>query len=120
MKEKREDRLGARSLLAAAALCQGLAVQAAVPAPAFDVAYRAWDVVTDIARHNRDPGIGGECAKTFRPFVVPGLRRQTRPEQDVAAAACYDTARSVCANRRFQRTAEMAGKCLEFSAPPAR
>jgi hypothetical protein len=98
----------------AAILWHGAAAQPALPAPGFDVAYRAWDVVTDIARHNRDPGISGDCGKTFRPFVIPGLRRQTRQEQDIAAAACYDTARSVCANRRLQRTTEMARKCEEF------
>jgi hypothetical protein len=97
-----------------AMLCQGAAAQPAAPAPAFDVAYRAWDVVTDIGRHNRASDISGDCGKTFRPFVVPGLRRQTREEQDVAAAACYATARSVCANLRLQRTAEMARKCEEF------
>ena len=98
----------------AAILCQGVAAQPAPAAPAFDVAYRAWDVVTDIARHNRAPEISGECGKTFRPFVIPGLRRQTRQEQDLAAAACHDTARSVCANARLQRTPEMARKCEEF------
>ena len=97
-----------------AMVCHGVAAQPASPAPAFDVAYRAWDVVTDIARHNRDPNISGDCGKTFRPFVIPGLRPQTKQEQDVAAAACYAAARSACANGRLQRTNEMARKCEEF------
>ncbi|HSV83845.1 MAG TPA: hypothetical protein VLK85_32000 [Ramlibacter sp.] len=99
------------SSLVAALLCHGVAAQ---PAPDFAVAYRAWDAVTDIARHNRDPNISGECGKTFRPFVIPGLKAQTRQEQDLAAAACLHTARSVCANARLQRTADMARKCEEF------
>ncbi|RYY93923.1 MAG: hypothetical protein EOO24_25795 [Comamonadaceae bacterium] len=102
--------------------------QVAAPAPAFDVAYRAWDVVTDIARHNRSPGLAGECAATFRPFVIPGLKRQTPQEQDVAATACVAAARSACADGRLQRTGAMAAACEEFrspgpgavSAPPAR
>jgi hypothetical protein len=106
-------RLAALPLLAAL-LGQGAAAQPASPAPPFDVAYRAWDAVTDIARHNRDSGISGECGRTFRPFVIPGLKRQTREEQDLAARACHETARSVCANLRLQRTAEMARKCEEF------
>ncbi|HEX2544467.1 MAG TPA: hypothetical protein VHL79_06295 [Ramlibacter sp.] len=90
------------------------ATAAAQPAPAFDVAYRAWDAVTDMARHNRDPRISGECGKTFRPFVSPGLKAQTRQEQDVAAAACYAAARSACSDARLQRTGDMAKKCQEF------
>ena len=101
------------SAVLAAAVCHGVAAQAAPP---FDVAYRAWDAVTDIARHNRAPDIGGECAKTFRPFVTPALRRQSREEQDLAAAACVAAARSACANERLQRTADMARKCEEFKA----
>jgi hypothetical protein len=101
-------------MLLAAILCQGVAAQPAAPAPPFDVAYRAWDAVTDFARHNRDPSIGGECARTFRPFVIPGLKRQTREEQDQAAIACHAAARAVCANARLQRTVEMARKCEEF------
>lgn len=101
-------------LLVVVIRCGGVAAQAAAAAPAFDVAYRAWDVVTDLARHNRAPEISGECGKTFRPFVIPGLRRQTPQQQDVAAAACYETARFVCANRGLQRTPNMAKKCEEF------
>ena len=97
-----------------ALLCQPVAAQPATAVPPFDVAYRAWDAVTDIARHNRAPEISGECGKTFRPFVIPGLKRQSRQEQDVAAQACYDTARAICGNRKLQRTAEMAKKCEEF------
>lgn len=105
-----------RSALAvlAAIVCHGAAAQPASPAPAFDVAYRAWDAVTDIARHNGNPGLGGECARTFRPFVIPGLKRQTREEQDLAATACYTAARSLCADTRLQRTTEMTRKCEEF------
>jgi hypothetical protein len=102
------------SAILAAAVYHGACAEPAAPAPAFDVAYRAWDAVTDIARHNRDPGLSGECGKTFRPFVIPGLKRQTRQEQDLAAAACHAAARSVCANGRLQRTPEMARKCEEF------
>lgn len=98
----------------AAVLLQGVSAQPASPAPAFDVAYRAWDAVTDIARHNRDAGLGGECGKTFRPFVIPGLKRQGKEEQDAAARACHAAAKSVCANPRLQRTPEMARKCEEF------
>lgn len=101
----------------AAFLGHGAAAQSAPP---FDVAYRAWDAVTDIARHNREPALGGECAKTFRPFVTPALRRQTREEQDLAATACFAAARSVCANARLQRTADMARKCEEFTPVPSR
>lgn len=98
----------------AAVLVQGAAAQPASPAPPFDVAYRAWDAVTDIARHNRDAGLGGECGRTFRPFVIPGLKRQGKEEQDAAARACHAAAKSVCANARLQRTPEMARKCEEF------
>ncbi|MDB5914331.1 MAG: hypothetical protein JWP22_3006 [Ramlibacter sp.] len=86
----------------------------AAAAPAFDVAYRAWDVVTDVARHNGDPRISGDCGKTFRPFVTPALRRQSKQEQETAAVACHETARAVCADRGLRRTAEMAAKCEEF------
>lgn len=105
---------GTAAALLVAVLCHGASAQPVSPVPEFDVAYRAWDAVTDIARHNRDPGISGECGKTFRPFVIPGLKRQAKQEQDLAAAACYATARSVCANTRLQRTADMARKCQEF------
>lgn len=101
-----------RTALLLLALHAGVAAQPAVPA--FDVAYRAWDVVTDIARHNRDAGIAGECGRTFRPFVIPGLKPQAKPEQDAAATACHATARAVCGNPQLQRTAEMARKCQEF------
>ena len=100
--------------IVAAILCQVEGAHSAAPAPGFDVAYRAWDVVTDIARHNRDPSISGECGKSFRPFVIPGLRRQTRQDEDLAAAACFDAARSACANGRLQRNVEIESKCKEF------
>lgn len=83
-------------------------------APPFDVAYRAWDAVTDIAKHNGDPALAGECGKTFRPFVIPGLKRQTPQEQDVAATACEAAARAVCANEKLRKTPETIGKCREF------
>lgn len=84
------------------------------PAPPFEVAYRAWDVVTELARSNGDAGISGECGKTFRPFVIPGLRRQTRQEQDVAAAACFSAARAACMNGKLRISAETGKKCEEF------
>lgn len=86
----------------------------ATAAPPFDVAYRAWDVVTELARHNSNPKISGECGKTFRPFVIPGLRRQTKQEEDVAAAACVDAAKSACMNGNLRTSAETARKCEEF------
>lgn len=96
-------------------LCHvAVAQPATAPAPAFEVAYRAWDIATDIARHNGNADISGDCGKTFRPFVIPGLRRQTRPEQDQAATACLAAARSVCSNPKLERTAEMEKKCGEF------
>jgi hypothetical protein len=103
-----------RVAAAAAILVLAPAARSAAPAPPFEVAYRAWDVVTDLARINGDPNISGECGKTFRPFVVPGLRRQTNQEQDVAAAACFHAARSACMNSQVRRSAETAKKCEEF------
>jgi hypothetical protein len=93
-------------------LAQG--AQAASPAPPFDVAYRAWEVVTELARHNGGSDIAGECGRTFRPFVIPGLRRQSRQEEDVAAAACLDAARRACTNSQLRKSAEAARKCEEF------
>ena len=95
-------------------LLQAPGAQSAAPAPAFDVAYRAWEIVTGLARSNGDPALGGECGKTFRPFVIPGLRRQNRQEQDAASAACVEAARSACGNGRLRKTAETAKKCEEF------
>ncbi len=102
--------------LAAAAMLLVLAAsaQAESPAPPFEVAYRAWDVVTDLARRNGDPNISGECRKTFQPVVVPALRRQTRQEQDMAAAACFAAAQAACANSKLKTTAETERKCQEF------
>jgi hypothetical protein len=104
-----------RSLSCAFALLAGAAcAQPAAPAPPFEVAYRAWDVVTELARLNRDPAISGECGKTFRPFVIPGLKMQSRQDQDRAAHACQEAARAACANARLQRTQDIARKCGEF------
>ena len=89
-------------------------VFSAPPAPPFDVAYRAWEVVTELARLNAQPEISGACAKTFRPFVIPGLRRQTLQEQDVAAVACVEAARAACMNSKLRTSAEIAQKCGEF------
>lgn len=89
-------------------------VQSAAPAPPFDVAYRAWDAVTELARQNRDAKISGACGTTFRPFVIPGLRRQSRQEEDVAAAACLEAARSACRNRELATSAQSTKKCEEF------
>lgn len=83
-------------------------------APPFDVAYRAWDVVTELARHNDDPTISGDCGKTFQAAVVPALRRQTRQEQDMAAAACLAAARSACMNSKLKMTAHAVRTCQEF------
>jgi hypothetical protein len=99
---------------AAAVLMLAPGAQSAEPAPSFEVAYRAWDVVTDLAKHNGDPTISGECGKTFRPFVIPGLRRQTKQEQDVAAVACFQAARSACMNSKLRKSAETTKKCEEF------
>ena len=106
-----------RSLASAAVatlLLHATGAPAAAPAPPFDVAYRAWDIVTGLAREQRDPAISGECGKTFRPFVIPGLRRQTLQEQDVAATACVDAARAACANGKLRKPAEIAKQCEEF------
>lgn len=100
--------------IAVALLALAPAAQSAPSAPPFDVAYRAWDVVTDLAKSNGDPGVSGVCGRTFRPFVIPGLRRQTQQEQDVAADACVQAARSACANAKLRRSAESAKKCEEF------
>jgi hypothetical protein len=104
------------TIAAAAVLFLVLATGArsASQAPPFDVAYRAWDVATDLARQNRDPNISGECAKTFRPFVSPGLRGQTKQEQEVAALACLESARSACMNSKLRTSADTAKKCVEF------
>lgn len=93
-------------------LAQAAHAQTAVPE--FDVAYRAWDAVTELARQQRDPSLSGECGKTFRPFVIPGLRRQTKQEQDVAAIACVRAARAACTQLRRQATGDLARKCEEF------
>lgn len=89
-------------------------VRAAAPAPPFDVAYRAWEVVTELARQHGDASVSGECGKTFRPFVIPGLRRQTAQEEDVAAAACVAAARTACTSGKLRRSAEIERKCREF------
>ena len=88
--------------------------QAVAAAPPFDAAYRAWDVVSGIARHERDPALRGVCGQTFQVAAVPALRRQTKAQQDAAAAACHQQARALCASRAAARTAAIAGKCEEF------
>lgn len=100
--------------LVALLLARAAGAQAAPPAASFEVAYRAWDVVTELARSNGDATISGECGKTFRPFVIPGLRMQNRQEQDKAASACVAQARAVCADVRVRKTAEEGKKCGEF------
>ncbi|MEJ8835337.1 hypothetical protein [Ramlibacter sp. AN1133] len=94
--------------------CEAVAAPAPAPAPAFDVAYRAWDIVTELAREHRDANISGECGRTFRPFVIPGLRMQGRQDQDRAATACQEAARAACADARLRRSAEVTKKCEEF------
>ena len=103
-----------RAAAAAVILVLAPGARSAPPAPPFDVAYRAWEVVTELARHNRDPNISGNCGKTFRPFVIPGLRGQTKPEQEVAAVACVAAARSACMNSKLRTSADTAKKCDEF------
>jgi hypothetical protein len=90
------------------------AAQPAADAPPFDVAYRAWDIVTDLSKQRRDPAIAGECGKTFRPFVIPGLKQQARQDQDAAARACVAAARSACANPALTRDGDVAKRCEEF------
>jgi hypothetical protein len=111
---ERTTRFMAACAAAAAFLQPCLVVHAASSVPPFEVAYRAWEVVTQLTRRHGAPAISGECGKTFRPFVVPGLRRQTKQEQDVAASACVQAARAACANATLRATAEIAGKCEEF------
>jgi hypothetical protein len=106
-------RHGASAALAMV-LAQASCAFAAAPAPPFDVAYRAWETVTELARQHRDASISGECGKTFRPFVIPGLRRQTAQEEDVAAAACVAAARTACTSGKLRRSAEIERKCGEF------
>ena len=107
-----------RSLAKAAALAMAVAhataAQSAPPDTSFEVGYRAWDIVTELARSNADPAISGECGKTFRPFVIPGLRRQTRQEEQLASTACREAARSACANDKLRKSGEMVKKCEEF------
>lgn len=84
------------------------------PAPSFEGGYRAWDVVTDLARINHDPAISGDCGRTFRPYVIPGLRRQTRQEEDAAAATCVAAARSACTNSKLRMSAQTMKNCEQF------
>lgn len=100
--------------LAAAVALLFSCAHASPAAPPFDVAYHAWEIVTEVARRNHQPELTGQCGKTFQPFVVPALRRQTRQEQDAAAIACVDAARQACANPNLQRTPEIDAKCREF------
>jgi hypothetical protein len=102
------------SAAVAAILVYTAGAHSAPSPPSFEVAYRAWDIVTELARHHGDPKISGACGKTFRPFVIPGLRRQIRPEEDAAAAACVEAARSACANAKLRNTADITKKCEEF------
>jgi hypothetical protein len=105
---------------AAAAILMALAHTASAqpaPAPPFDLAYRAWDVVTEMGRHNGDAAPSGACGKTFRPFVIPGLRMQSRQEQDEAAAACVEAARRACTDSRLRISAPLSRKCAEFRSP---
>ena len=103
----------AMMILAGAAHAQSPA-PAPVPVPPFDVAYRAWEIVTQLARTRGEPGLSGECGRTFRPFVIPGLRRQSRQEEDVAASTCVQAARLACGNPRLPIAADLAHKCAEF------
>jgi hypothetical protein len=110
MKILRHSASAALALVLAQALC----ARAAPPALPFDVAYRAWHIVTELAREHRDASISGECGKTFRPFVIPGLRRQTAQEEGVAAAACVAAARTACTGGKLRLSAETESKCREF------
>lgn len=100
--------------VATALLLLAPVARSAAPPPPFDVAYRGWEVVTELARHHGDPAISGECGKTFRPFVIPGLRRQNMKEEDVAATACVEAARSACASSQIRKSADITKKCVEF------
>lgn len=99
--------------IVAACACLGVPAQP-VGAPDFEQAYRAWEVVTAMARHHRDPALGGACASTFRAVAVPALRRQTPQEQAAAAGACQQQARALCANRGLARTPDVAAKCADL------
>lgn len=92
----------------------GAAAPPAAAAPAFDVAYRAWEVVTGIAWHAREPALAGDCGKTFQAVAVPALRRQSKAQQDAAAVACHQRARALCASRSPAPTPDIARKCEEF------
>jgi hypothetical protein len=102
--------------VAGAAMMLALApsAQSGSLAPPFEVAFRAWDVVTQLARRNDDPTLSGDCGKTFQAAAVPGLRRQTQQEQDVAAAACLAAAQSACKNSKLKTTAQTVRACQEF------
>lgn len=102
--------------IALAALCASFhaAAQPAAAAPDFALGYRAWNLVTEFARHNRNPALSGECGSTFRAVAVPALRRQTKQEQDAASAVCYQRARELCANPALARTPDIATKCGDF------
>lgn len=108
-----DTRHGSAAVIAAVLLLAPCAFSAP-SVPPFEVAYRAWELVTQLARRDADPKISGECAKTFRPFVSPGLRMQTKQEQDVAAVSCFEAARFACANSKLRAGAETARKCEEF------
>lgn len=102
------------SVAVAVVLLHAATARSASPAPSFETAYLAWDVVTDLARSNGDPAISGECGKTFRPFVIPGLRRQTRQDEEATAATCIQAARSACTNSKLRISAEAMKKCEPF------
>lgn len=90
------------------------ATQAAPPAPPFDVAFRAWEIVTQLARSSGDAAVSGTCGKTFQASAVPALRRQTRQEQDAAAVACVQAARAACTSATLRRPPDIEKQCGEF------
>lgn len=101
-------------VLAAAGAVWPVGAQPPAAVPPFDVAYRAWELVGDIARRDREPALAGECGRSFQAAAVPALRRQTKAQQDAAAVACQQQARTLCAERGG-RTPDTATRCREFS-----
>ena len=106
-------RPGLAPILAAACAAVPVGAQPPAAVPPFDVAYRAWELVGDIARRDGEPALAGECGRSFQAVAVPALRRQSKAQQDAAAVACQQRARALCAERGG-RTPGIAARCSEF------